>query len=108
MSALEDSFETLLQQESIPYERQVAGIIPKRRFVADFVITWHGKRILICEIQGGRFMRRSGHSSPKGLSRDSEKAILHLKEGLPTLPITDDRFPQAIDAIKAWRKAQAG
>ena len=97
-SDLEDRFEDLLQQNQLAYSRQYYAV-PNRRFRWDFVIYHKGKPIVGCEIQGG-IWSGGRHGTGKGLTDDSTKNILGLRNGLPTMPIVSSNFELAIEVLK--------
>ena len=101
-SELESRFAKLLDRNRIKYRVQ-EKFIDGRRLAWDFAILKRGRVVLLCEIQGGRWMARGAHNTGAAMSRDSEKACLSLAAGVPTLPITDDRFEDGLKAIKAYR-----
>ena len=105
MSELENKFAEMLDAAGITYQRQWKGI-PKRRYAYDFAITVRdivnpsGRVVLLVEINGGRWMRRGAHNTGPAMSRDSEKALLALREGYAVVSVTDDRMELAVSVIK--------
>ena len=81
----EDELAIKLKEAKIPHERQVQAI-PGRRFAFDFYCsttgmpTFTGKSVLV-EVQGGVHMKRGGHSTGTGITRDAEKASLAAVHG---------------------------
>lgn len=76
---LEEKLLGQIKEARLPLpEREVDGLIPDRKFRFDFA--WVGPAVL-CEVQGGVWMGRGGHSSGGGIQRDAEKTTLAQLEG---------------------------
>lgn len=84
----EDHLALLLLEAKIPFHRQVKPI-PNRRFAFDFQCfnkPEDAKQVympttVLVEIQGGVHMKRGGHSTGRGITRDAEKASLAAVAG---------------------------
>lgn len=87
MSAIEDLLAFQLKAAKIPHEREVSGLVPKRKFRVDFLID----KWLVVECQGG-IWGKGGHSTGKGITRDTEKAAELMCSGYPTLACTGDQI----------------
>lgn len=68
MNQAEALLEVHLKEQNIPYERE-AKLVDGRRYRWDFAI---GR--LAVEIQGGIWMKKSGHNTGLAIQRDIEKA----------------------------------
>lgn len=78
-SELEEKFASLwVENSQIELARQIKKVIPGRRFSFDF--GHHESRVLI-EIQGGIWMRKSGHNTGAGILRDCIKNNLAILNG---------------------------
>ena len=97
MSDLEDTFAFQLSTAGISFEQQVKGLIPGRQFVMDFVFGH-----IIVEINGGTWMRKSGHNTSKGIHRDYEKSNLAQLNGYMYLQYTMKELDnlEALDTVK--------
>jgi very-short-patch-repair endonuclease len=60
------------------YVQNYRFLYPERRFEIDFA---YPEKKAGIEIQGGQYMKKSGHNSATGLSRDYEKQNLALLNG---------------------------
>ena len=81
-SKLELKVSLLLRSKGIKFKREVL-YIKGRRFKLDFEII--AKEKIGIEINGGQFMKKSGHNSASGLSRDYEKNNLGIINGWKVL-----------------------
>jgi len=90
---LEEEFETYLISRDIPFAREVyidenigKKGLEKRRWKFDFVISPiliesdsdklildNSRSQILVEIQGGIYMRKSGHNTPDGITKHAEK-----------------------------------
>ena len=105
-SKLEEAFAKRLKKARIPFERQVKGIIPGRRFAADFILLRRGERVLSVEVMGGIFTG-GRHIHGKGYENDARKMLLTFRHGgIPTIYFTakmvadDECFA---DLREVWR-----
>lgn len=110
-SPLEDLLAEQLTREGIQFYREykfpcedMAG--KHHNYRMDFCL--HNLRIFV-EVQGGIYMRRSGHNSPAGLKRDYNKSNLAQLAGWRYLQFTADDVTEgkAVDMVirfmEAWR-----
>jgi len=75
-----------LKKAGISFEREVLAI-PGRMFRFDFYLGYD----LLIEVQGGLYLGwKGGHSSPKGILRDMEKANLACFHGYRLLCFDSD------------------
>ena len=94
---LNDLFAAELDQHGIHYTREYK-CIPGRRLAYDFFITVKNKRplYLLIELQGGTWMKRSGHNSGQGIQRDCEKLNLATLEGYACMHFTTDDVTEGV------------
>lgn len=59
---------------------------------------------LAIEYQGGIFMKKSGHSSPKGATRDADKANLAQSEGWRVLTFTAMNYKNVISELEKFNE----
>jgi very-short-patch-repair endonuclease len=99
-SHLEERMAIILKTfNPYPAEREHT-FAPGRKFRADFA--YPEKKILI-EVEGGLFMRRGGHNSISGISRDIEKYNLAVTLGWRVLRYTSENMSQVVnDLRKLW------
>ena len=110
-SPLEDLLAEQLRVEGIEFDREykfpcedMAG--KHHNYRMDFALPQ--LRIFV-EVQGGIYMRRSGHNSPAGLKRDYNKCNLAQLAGWRYLQFTADDVQdgKAVDMVirfmEAWR-----
>ena len=83
---LNDTFAMQLNANCIGHEREYKAI-PGRRFAYDFYLPEYN---LLIELQGGTWMKRSGHNSGSGIQRDCEKLNLAVLEGFDVMHFTTD------------------
>jgi len=102
VSKLESDLAIQLMAYKIPFEREVLGLIPKRKFKVDFLI----RPGLVIEVQGGLRMAKGGHNTHSGITRDCEKTILLQLEGYRVFPVTAEHIAsgKAINWIEQARK----
>ena len=85
MSTIEDLLESQLTDYCLPDFVREYKAIEGRKFKWDFAFL--SQRLLI-EVQGGVFMRRGGHTSGVGVTRDCEKHNLAMLAGWRDLLVT--------------------
>ena len=85
MSAIEDLLESQLTDYRLPDLVREYKAIEGRKFKWDFAFL--SQRLLV-EVQGGVFMRRGGHTSGVGVTRDCEKHNLAMLAGWRDLLVT--------------------
>jgi len=109
MSALEDLLAEQLTREGIEFEREYKfpceDMSGKRHtYRVDFALP--SLRIFV-EVQGGIYMRRSGHNSPAGLKRDYNKCNLAQLAGWRYLQFTADDVNdgKAVDMVIRFMEA---
>lgn len=95
----EDHLALLLKEANIHHKRQVK-CIPGRRFAFDFLcdatyltevmITSTPRPPVLVEVQGGVHMKRGGHSTGTGITRDAEKASLAAVYGYRLIVATTE------------------
>ena len=85
MSAIEDLLESQLAGYCLPDFIREYKAIEGRKFKWDFAFL--SQRLLV-EVQGGVFMRRGGHTSGVGVTRDCEKHNLAMLAGWKDLLVT--------------------
>ena len=109
MSALEDLLAEQLTREGIEFEREYKfpceDMSGKRHtYRVDFALP--SLRIFV-EVQGGIYMRRSGHNSPAGLKRDYNKCNLSQLHGWRYLQFTADDVNdgKAVDMVIRFMEA---
>lgn len=96
-SELEERLAVQLRAEKIPFQREVTGLVPGRKFRVDFLVCgW-----LVVECQGG-IWKSGKHSNGVGVTRDTEKAAELLLNGYPTIACTMDQIKSgtALEWIK--------
>jgi len=105
-SALEEELAQKLKLAKIKFEREYKAI-EGRRFKWDFFIDPPGnlmtkKPAILVEVQGGLWMKKGGHTSGVGVSRDCEKNNLAVLAGYRPLLVTGDHIKsgQALEWIK--------
>lgn len=84
-SHLEDAYLLQVINAGLPCPEREFLAIPDRKFRFDFFFRDVN---LLVEIQGGLFMRRGGHTSGVGVSRDCEKANLAELHGFHQFSFT--------------------
>lgn len=90
MSVLEDELLWHIRAAGLPSpERELTGIVPGRKFRFD--LGWKNARLLV-EINGGVFMKKSGHNTGQGINRDTEKCNLATLEGWTVLSVTSNQI----------------
>lgn len=101
MSDLEEEFAFQLKTAGIPFEREVK-FCPDRKFMADFMI---GDKLIV-EINGGTWMRKSGHNTGVGIQRDYEKANRAQLLGYVYLQFTSNEINDltALDTVRGMVK----
>jgi len=87
ISEAEELFAAQLDEHGIRYLRQYK-FHPERKFMADFCLVM---RPVIVELNGGTWMRKSGHSTAKGIHRDYEKSNLAQLMGYVYLQYPTER-----------------
>jgi len=110
-SYLEDIFEHLLVSRDIPYAREVY-VDDKRKWRYDFVIAPvllpnnlskfmldNSVSQILVEIQGGIYMRKSGHNTPNGITNHAEKENWTSLLGHKIIKLTTIHFVERIDYI---------
>lgn len=86
MSDLEEKFAKQWADEGLPsYERNYQPWLPHRAFEVDFALP---ALKLGIEIEGGIFMRKSGHSTGTGIARDIDKHNLAVFTGWTLIRVT--------------------
>ncbi len=98
-------------EEMLALHLRAAGIIfereyvfhPTRKWRFDFAIMRDGVKLAV-EVEGGLFMRHSGHNTAKGIMRDMEKANAASSLGWVLMRFTPAqvRKLEALDAIRAF------
>jgi len=103
MSDLEDTFAFQLKTAGIEFEQQVKGLIPGRQFVMDFFFC---DAKLIVEINGGTWMKKSGHNTAQGIQRDYEKSNAAQLHGFTYLQYTKRELDNltALDTVRLFVK----
>lgn len=96
----EDELALRLKHAGIRFKREVP-IIPGRKYRFDFQCFNKSQAVLV-EVQGGIYMRRSGHNTAAGITRDAEKISLAAVHGYRTIVATTDhvRDGQALKWIQ--------
>ena len=106
-SKLENDFAKNLERFRIPHLRQVKGLVPKRKFIADFVLTKRGKPVLVIEVQGMTFAF-GRHNRGPGYENDARKMLLTRQHsGLATLYFTS-RMVSDDECLKALKEVWKG
>lgn len=100
MSDLEEKLAKQLQDAGISFVPQYK-FHPTRKFLADFSVMEYQ---LLIEVNGGIFMKRSGHNSGVGITRDYHKSNFAQMMGLVLLAYTADdiKTGYAIKEIVAY------
>lgn len=95
----EDELALVLKHAKIKFTREVQAV-PGRKFRWDFACEHSQKMPLgncrrlvtvLVEVQGGVYMRRGGHNTGAGITRDCEKACLAAVHGYRVLPVTTEQ-----------------
>ena len=99
-SPLEIEFERQLIEEGIGFEREFR-FAPERRWRADFRIL---ETNLLVEMNGGTWMKKSGHNTTKGIQRDYEKSNAAQLAGFVYLQFTERELDNrtAIETVKEF------
>jgi very-short-patch-repair endonuclease len=97
---VENKMAEQLREAGLLGYRRNARFIEGRRFEADFY--WPSRKIAL-EVDGGVWMRSSGHTSGAGYSRDRERDILALLNGILTVRYTSEQVRSGI-AIASFRR----
>ena len=102
MSAVEDLLESQLLEAGITDFVREFKAIDGRKFKWDFAFL---RDRLLIEVQGGVFMRRGGHTSGVGVTRDCEKHNLAYLAGWGDLLVTSQMVKEgrALTWIKEAR-----
>jgi len=102
VSELEDLFAFQLKTAGIEFEQQVK-FHPGRKFMADFFFR---DAKLIVEINGGTWMRKSGHNTAQGIQRDYEKSNAAQLLGFTYLQYTKAELDNliALDTVRLFVK----
>ena len=88
-SPLEDELARQFDEAKVQYEREYVALADQgRKFRWDFYVQPN----LLIEVNGGIWLRRGGHSSPWGISRDYEKLNLATVAGYKSLLLTADHI----------------
>lgn len=82
---IEDLMDKQLQEAGLTGYLRDAQFIPDRRFRGDFV--WPDLK-LVLEVDGGIYLAKSGHTSPKGYESDRIRDIEGLRFGYLTVRVT--------------------
>jgi hypothetical protein len=82
-------------QRALTLEREYK-FSPDRDFRSDFAIT--GIKVLI-EYEGGIFMARGGHNSPKGIQRDIDKYQLAQQLGYRVIRVTAKTYTTVLKTL---------
>jgi len=91
----EEHLAQLLSERKIIFKRQVAGLVPGRKYTCDFLVP---SIPAVVELQGGIWRKGKGaHSRPQNIERDCEKSNLLQIEGymvykIPTSWLSGERF----------------
>jgi hypothetical protein len=99
-SVLENKFEFQIIEAGLPRPQKQVKLIPGRRFAYDFFFA--APYNLAIEIQGGLWLKKGGHTSGAGVTRDAEKHTLATLAGYWTMAFTADHVHSG-QAI-AWTK----
>jgi len=97
---VENEMAEQLRRAGLLGYRRNARFIGGRKFEADFY--WPAHKIAL-EVDGGVWMRNSGHTSGAGYSRDRERDILALLNGILTVRYTSEQVRSGI-AIASFRR----
>lgn len=103
---LEDKMDEKLKEAGIGgYERNVK-FIPKRKFEADF---YFPDLKLCLECDGGVWLPKGGHTSGEGYSKDRERDVEALLNGILTIRYTSSQINSdyAIDTFKKIHAARS-
>lgn len=106
-SQLEDALCWQLTTAGLPAPIREFRFHPERRFRAD--LAYPDIKLLI-EIEGGIWMRKSGHNTGSGITRDIEKGNLMTMMGYKLIRVTSKMITsgKALDMIEemytCWRR----
>ncbi len=102
-SELEDTLDFQLKAVSLPFVRE-HRFHPTRRWRFDFA---NKERKLAIEVQGGLWLKKGGHTSGKGVTRDIEKYNEALRLGWMILyaTATTIKSGEALSLVKEmWKQ----
>lgn len=90
-SKLEDELRYQIKAAGLPKPLEQKRLIPGRRYAWDFC--WEiGELRLACEVQGGLWLPKGGHTSGTGVTRDCEKMCLATLAGWWTMSFAPDHI----------------
>ena len=101
MSELEERFAFQIKAYELPEPKRQFKFHSSRKFLADFA--WPEFRLIV-EINGGTWMKKSGHNTGTGILRDYEKSNCAQLMGYTYLQYTGKELDDltAIETVKAF------
>lgn len=101
MSELEERFAFQIHAYNLPEPKREYQFHPARKFRADFC--WSEYRLIV-EINGGTWMKKSGHNTGTGILRDYEKSNAAQLMGYCYLQFTGKELDDltAIETVKEF------